>query len=86
MDVAPWIRVFGAILDTVPSACYKSFGLRSIKDADVLSENINFSAQLSLGKGGVSKTDEFLEKFQKGGGSFPIQKFMLQIFAIINAS
>ena len=38
MDVAPWIRVFGAILDTVPSACYKSFGLRSIKDADVLSE------------------------------------------------
>ena len=50
MDVAPWIRVFGAILDTVPSACYKSFGLRSIKDADVLSENINFSAQLSSGQ------------------------------------
>ena len=22
----------------------------------------------NLGKGGVSKTDEFLEKFQKGGG------------------
>ena len=38
------------------------------------------------GKDGVSKTDEFSEKFQKGGGSFPIQKFMLQIFAIINAS
>ena len=37
---------------------------------------------------GPTKTDEFLEKFQKGGrgGSFPIQKFMLQIFAIINAS
>ena len=32
-----------------------------------------------LGKDGVSKTDEFLEKFQKGGGSFPIQKFILQI-------
>ena len=47
MDVAPWIRVFGAILDTVPSACYKSFGLRSIKDADVLSEKKNyFSAYL----------------------------------------
>ena len=39
-----------------------------------------------LGKDGPTKTDEFLEKFQKGGGSFPIQKFMLQIFAIINAS
>ena len=40
-----------------------------------------------LGKDGISKSDEFLEKFQKGGGgSFPIQKFMLQIFAIINAS
>ena len=23
----------------------------------------------NLGKGGVSKTDEFLEKFQKGGGT-----------------
>ena len=31
-----------------------------------------------LGKDGVSKTDEFSEKFQKGGGSFSIQKFMLQ--------
>ena len=29
----------------------------------------------SLGKGGYTKTDEFLEKFQTGGGgSFPIQK------------
>ena len=42
--------------------------------------------EVHLGKGGASKTDEFLEKFQTGGGSFPIQKFMLQIFAIINAS
>ena len=32
-----------------------------------------------LGKDDLSKTDDFLEKFQKGGGSFPIQKFMLQI-------
>ena len=33
-----------------------------------------------------SKTDEFSEKFQRvwGGGSFSIQKFMLQIFAIID--
>ena len=35
---------------------------------------------INKGKDGVSKTDEFSEKFQKGGGgSFPIQKFMLQI-------
>ena len=31
----------------------------------------------------TSETDEFSEKFQ-GGGSFSIQKFMLQIFAIID--
>ena len=31
------------------------------------------------------KTDEFSEKFQRGGGgSFSIQKFKLQIFAIID--
>ena len=34
---------------------------------------------MNLGKDGVSKTDEFSEKFQKGGGSFSIQKFILQI-------
>ena len=28
--------------------------------------------------------DEFSEKFQRGGGSFSIQKFILQIFAIID--
>ena len=32
-----------------------------------------------LGKPTSSKTDEFSEKFQRGGGSFPIQKFLLQI-------
>ena len=38
-----------------------------------------------LGKPAPSKTDEFSEKFQRwGGGSFSIQKFMLQIFAIID--
>ena len=38
---------------------------------------------LPLGMDGPTKTDEFLEKFQKGGGgSFPIQKFMLQILDI----
>ena len=34
-----------------------------------------------LGKHRTSKTDEFLEKFRRGGvggGSFPIQKFILQ--------
>ena len=39
-----------------------------------------------LGTDGPTKKDDFLEKFQGGGGSFPIQKFMLQIFAIINGS
>ena len=31
-----------------------------------------------LGKGGATKSDEFSEKLQ-GGGSFSIQKFILQI-------
>ena len=39
----------------------------------------------ALGKGGPTKTDEFSEKFRRGG-SFPIQKFILQIFAIINGT
>ena len=33
-----------------------------------------------------TKTDEFFEKFRRGGGSFPIQKFILQIFAIIKTT
>ena len=37
-----------------------------------------------LGTPSPSKTDEFSEKFQRGGGSFSIQKFILQIFAIID--
>ena len=58
-----------------------AIGMAMIMMVDLVTNN-----KQTLGKGGVSKTDEFLEKFQKGGGSFPIQKFMLQIFAIINAS
>ena len=43
-------------------------------------------AQL-IGKINASKTDEFLEKFRRGGGgSFPIQKFMLEIFAILKGT
>ena len=38
-----------------------------------------------LGKGPAIKSDNFLEKFQRrGGGSFPIQKFMLQILGTLN--
>ena len=34
---------------------------------------------ITLGTDGAIKTDEFSEKFQRGGGgSFPIQKFILQ--------
>ena len=35
---------------------------------------------------GLVDLDEFSENFQKGGGAFPIQKIMLQIFAIINGN
>ena len=46
------------------------------------------SGNLTKGRVAIKKTDEFSEKFQRGGGggSFPIQKFILQIFAIINGS
>ena len=37
-----------------------------------------------LGKGGATKSDEFSEKVQGGGGSFSIQKFILQIFGTLN--
>ena len=33
-----------------------------------LCSNTEVESDLSLGKGGISKSDEFLEKFQKGGG------------------
>ena len=36
---------------------------------------------LRLEKGGYTKSDEFSERFQRGGGAFSIQKFMLQILA-----
>ena len=41
---------------------------------------------LSWGKGGCTKSDEFLEKFQRKGGwgSFPIEKFILQILGTLN--
>ena len=35
------------------------------------------------GKPPPTNTDEFLEKFQKGGGSFPIHKIVLQNFLYI---
>ena len=37
----------------------------------------------SSGKGPATKSDEFLEKCQ-GGGSFSIQKFILQILGTLN--
>ena len=36
-----------------------------------------------LGKDGGTKLDEFSEKFQRGGGSYSIQKFMLQILGTL---
>ena len=42
-------------------------------------ENVEINDNVSLGTPSPSKTDEFSEKFQKGGGgSFSIQKFILQ--------
>ena len=38
------------------------------------------SGWLILGKPVRTKMDEFFENFRKGGGSFPIQKFLLQFF------
>ena len=35
-----------------------------------------------LGKGPATKLDEFLEKFQRGAGSFSIQKFLFQILDV----
>ena len=37
-----------------------------------------------LGKGGATKSDEFSEKFQRVGGSFSIQKFILQTLGTLN--
>ena len=36
------------------------------------------------GKGGTTNSREFLEKFQRGEGSFSIQKFILQILGTLN--
>ena len=37
-----------------------------------------------LGKDPATKSDKFLEKCQRGGGSFSIQKFILQILGTLN--
>ena len=37
-----------------------------------------------LGKDPATKSNEFLEKCQKGGGAFSIQKFILQILGTLN--
>ena len=44
-----------------------------------ISQEINLPNKSQLGKDSGTKSDEFSEKFQRGGGSFSIQKFMLQI-------
>ena len=38
----------------------------------------------NLGKDPATKSDEFLEKCQRGGGSFSIQKSILQILGTLN--
>ena len=54
-----------------------------------ISQEISLPNKLQLGKDGGTKSDEFSEKFQRGGkgvGSFPIQKFMLQILGTLNSA
>ena len=53
-----------------------------------ISQEISLPNKLQLGKDGGTKSDEFSGKFQKGGkggGSFSIQKFMLQTLDLYKA-
>ena len=51
--------------------------LRKIKTRHTLKKAIVVVPVLGTGQG--TKTDEFSENFQKGGGSFSIKKIMLQM-------
>ena len=45
----------------------------------------NILIREALGKGGCTKSDEFLEKSQRrAGGSFSVQKFILHILGTLN--
>ena len=60
---------------------------QAVEHFQCMMEQVNFGYSMNLGKPVPSKTDEFSEKFRTGeGGSFPVQKFMLQIFAIIKGT
>ena len=48
------------------------------------SPEVVFVPLCPVGKGPATKSDEFLEKCPRGGGSFSIQKFMLQILGTLN--
>ena len=39
---------------------------------------------VKLGKGPATKSDDFLEKCERGMGSFSIQKIILQILGTLN--
>ena len=43
----------------------------------------HFVCSEPLGKDGCAKSDEFSEKFQRGKGSFSIQKFVLHILGTL---
>ena len=54
--------------------------LSLLSDLSVLSVPCVLVALSVLIKSGATKSDEFSENFQRGGGSLSIQKFILQIF------
>ena len=51
---------------------------------DKIRARFSIFSNIGKGKGCATKSDEFSEKSQRGGGSFPIQKFILQTFGTLN--
>ena len=57
--------------------------VKELKNTNLESRCITLNV-ICLGKGGATKSDEFSEKFERGGGSFSIQKSILQILGTLN--
>ena len=85
-----WIIFFGFTIEKTsfsPKEYYISAPCFSFqfKSAAVIKATDSFSfPTATLGKGPATKSDEFLEKFQRGEGSFSIQKFVLHILGTLN--
>ena len=66
-----------------PSRHHSAIGVYSLAMEDRLLRIEKFW-KADLGKDPATKSDEFLEKFQRGGGSFSIQKSIMQILGTLN--